>query len=406
MEVSQNKRLTSLLILFISGCGFQIIQIQGSLLIWLFIVLILNIRILCKVRLNDLFILCGLMAVFSIFSILKSVENFLFVLVAMAIAYIVSLNYRGNDSLKFRNDISMICQYGMYYTLLHIPILLFLTSYLRPFEGTFSHHFMYLFYFVDSGGPSFTNGYRPSGLAWEPGIWQMIMNLNLYFSLLERRSWKQLTLAFISVVLTLSTSGIFIMIFVLLYYYTFILKRIKAKQLIFMFFLFSLLYGIAYNNVEDKLYGKGATSAMVRFGDTYVGLNLLLDSPWIGENTEITYGQTNLEVIKLREYLWDKAEDIKGDKDGYLSAYIVNGFFIFLLDWGLFIGTYLYYLIFKSNLITPSRVRIGFLLIIFITLFAEPITSTPFFYFFVIYGLINHDKSNKKKLYKYNKVYM
>lgn len=38
-------------------------------------------------------------------------------------------------------------------------------------------------------------------------------------------------------------------------------------------------YGIIFQNIDEKLNGEGATSSMVRFGDTYVGAMMLSKNP-------------------------------------------------------------------------------------------------------------------------------
>lgn len=169
---NQAIRMLSLTVMFVSGCGLQHIQIQGSLLVWLFVEIVLNRKQMKKIPHRDVVVMACLMGAFSILSIIKGVSNYPFVLVAMAIGYIVALNYRGKGAASFYDDMSKLCRYAMYYTFMHIPFLFF-TGMLSPLEGTFAYHFHRLFYFVDSGGMSFTNGFRLCGLAWEPGIWQM-----------------------------------------------------------------------------------------------------------------------------------------------------------------------------------------------------------------------------------------
>lgn len=383
---NQTIRMLSLTVMFVSGCGLRHIQIQGALLVWLLVEIVLNRKQMKKISHRDVFVMACLMGAFSILSMIKNVSNYPFVLVAMAIGYIVALNYRGKGAASFYDDMSKLCKYAMYYTFMHIPFLFF-TGMLSPLEGTFAYHFHRLFYFVDSGGMSFTNGFRLCGLAWEPGIWQMIMNFNLYFALLEKRSAKQIAMAISAVVLTLSTSGMFTMIVIILYYLSFVLKKMKIGQLAGMAIVGVFFYGIISQNIDEKLNGEGATSSMVRFGDTYVGSMMLSKNPIIGANAELTgYSRSN-DVIALRQYLWDEAE-IKGDNEGFLNAYIVNGFMIFLLDWGLVIGLFLLYRMVKADFMESTTVRIGFLLTILLTLFAEPISSTAFFYFFVTFGIL------------------
>lgn len=73
---NQAIRMLSLTVMFVSGCGLQHIQIQGSLLVWLFVEIVLNRKQMKKIPHRDVVVMACLMGAFSILSIIKGVSNY------------------------------------------------------------------------------------------------------------------------------------------------------------------------------------------------------------------------------------------------------------------------------------------------------------------------------------------
>lgn len=79
---------------------------------------------------------------------------------------------------------------------------------------------------------------RNSGICWEPGCYQMFLNLGLLFLLEKEQKLKQnhFSIYFIvlvtTIITTVSTTGIFIMIVLLLTYFRVWIKRLKNKWIL------------------------------------------------------------------------------------------------------------------------------------------------------------------------------
>lgn len=395
IKTAQFKRCLSLGILFFSGTGFDLLKIKGGLIIWLILLTLLNFRNLQKIVFRDLLILITLFFILFVFFYFKSPEIPYFIFVAITSSYIVLLNYRTSDpNVKFTSDIAALLRFYMYLTLVHILFLfigqsLFQTTYVNVYYRQIG----YILWYVDSGGPSFLNGYRLCGLAWEPGIWQMYLNMNLLLMFYFKRKFKEILFSIMAIIFTFSTTGVILMLFVIVSYFLYIksIKNIKA-MVIPALILFSLST-LIIDNINDKLKGGGATSSMVRFGDFTLGLKMLQRSPLIGEDPKSTLNSSDRLIASVREKNWD--DSLEGDKIGYLNAEIVNGLFIFLLDFGLIVGVYLLYKTYRFNLFIDNKLKNLFICVIIITLMSEPISRTGFFFFFVLASIILNKKSER-----------
>ncbi|KIA93820.1 hypothetical protein OC25_11180 [Pedobacter kyungheensis] len=393
---NQFKRSLSLGILFFSGTSLHFFD--GGIIFWFFILIILNKNNFLRIKLKDLLVLSSLILILTVFYLIKSNEIPYFVFVAIASAYIVLLNYRTNNYKQiFLVDISNLFKFYMHFTLISIFFLIFGQSLFSPaYLWPFLRQIGYIFWYIDSGGPSFLNHYRLCGLAWEPGVWQLFLNLNLILILSSKRPTKEVILSIISIVFTFSTTGLFIMVFILAANVLYLSPIKRAKTLIIPAILFFFLFSLISSNINEKLSGSGATSSSVRFGDFYVGLEMLKRSPIIGEDPKTTFNSSDLLILNTRERIWNDA--VEGDKSGYLDAEMVNGFMIFLLDFGLIAGGYLLYKAFCFNLFENKKIRNVFICVIIIALFSEPISRTGFFFFFILASIIINGSKKTKYL--------
>ena len=386
----QIKRCLSLSILFFSGTGFRLIPFEGSIIVYFFILFLLNPNNLKKVYRKDIAIILGLNVIIAVFFFIKSDNIPYFLFVAMASAYLVLLNYRVlNYKERFLTDITLLLRFYMFYTLGHIFFLffgrsLFGTTYIQDWFRQIG----YVFWYIDSGGPSFFNHYRLSGLAWEPGIWQMFLNLNLILALYHKRSIKEIVLSILAIIFTFSTTGLFILIFVIAAYFLYIRPLKNITVIIIPSLLLLSLSTLILGNIEDKLHGKGLVSSVVRFSDFYIGAKMLERSPFIGEDPKSTLDSSDKMILNERQRIWDNSEAAGQNSEGFMEAEIVNGFMIFLLDFGLPLGLFLFYKTFSFNLFNDRKLKNIFIITILITLNTEPISRTGFFYFFVLSSLL------------------
>ncbi|WP_163394408.1 hypothetical protein [Flavobacterium limi] len=388
----------SLGILFFSGTGFNILQMSGGLIIWLLILLLLNFKNLRKVLLHDLLAIIIICSILFIFYSFKSNEIPYFIFVAIVSSYIILLNYRtANFQNKFISDITLLLRFYMYWTLVHVVFLFIGQSLFQPtYVNSYYRQIGYVLWYIDSGGPSFLNNYRLCGLAWEPGIWQMYLNMNLLLMFYWKKRLVEILLSILAIIFTFSTTGILLMLFVVLSYFLYIKSVKNVKAIIIPILILLSLSTLIISNVTDKFQGSGATSSMVRLGDFSLGLKMLERSPIIGEDPKSTLNSSDQMILKVREQNWD--DSLQGDKTGYLDAEMVNGFFIFLLDFGLIVGGYLLWKTYNFNLFTNNKLRNIFITIIILTLLSEPISRTGFFFFFVLASIIIVQKKKKNIL--------
>lgn len=394
----QFRRCLSLGILFFSGTGFNLLHMSGGLIIWLVILLLINFRNLRKLMLSDLLVMTALFSILYLFYSIKSDEVPYFIFVAIISAYIVLLNYRSpNYQNKFTSDITILLKFYMYFTLVHI-IFLFIGQSLfqSTYVNTYYRQIGYILWYVDSGGPAFLNNYRLCALAWEPGIWQMYLNMNLLLMFYWKRRFIEIFLSILAIIFTFSTTGLILLLFVVVSYFLYIKSIKNVKAIIIPILILLSLSTLIINNITDKFQGSGAASSMVRLGDFTVGLKMLERSPIIGEDPKKTLNSSDQMILKVREQNWD--DSLQGDKSGYLSAEMVNGLFIFLLDFGLIVGVYLLYKTYSFNLFIDNKLKNIFITVIILTLLSEPISRTGFFFFFVLASLIILQKTKKKNI--------
>ena len=111
----QTKRLFSLGILIFSGLGMRILQFNGSLLVYLFILLVLNFKNIKKIPKRWANIYIFLASSYSIIFLLKGVLIPWYVPASMMIALVCLSNYYNN--LK---DILMLSSWKQVHTMVLI----------------------------------------------------------------------------------------------------------------------------------------------------------------------------------------------------------------------------------------------------------------------------------------------
>ena len=127
---------------------------------------------------------------------------------------------------------------------------------------------------------------RPDGFFWEPGVFQIYMNIFLFMSLFMTRRRLDVALAIVAVLLLQSTTGL--LIAVMLFGVNFIQRFHRASPgeklisvLIAPLLAAPLLY-IAVQNVAEKTSGDLRGSSMARTYDFYTGVNVILAHPLVG----------------------------------------------------------------------------------------------------------------------------
>ena len=384
---TQTKRLLSLGILIFSGLGMRILQFNGSLLVYLFILLVLNFKNIKKIPKRWGNIYMFLVLSYSIIFFLKGVLIPWYVPISMTIALVCLSNYYNKPSELFREDFSKLLKFFMYFHLLGVLLIplnfLFTTTFLDYSEYK---TFLGLFWYNTIGGPSFFNGLRFTGIVWEVGIWQFFLNANLIFAFYNRKNLKYILLSIIAVITSFSTTGLILLGVVLLY--SFILNNsIKFNHLLVLLIIGIFAFPFIQDNIVDKFTGKNAGSGLTRIADIYSGAILIKNSPFLGSDVDNATASNNFEAYKIKRDLWN-GNFTDGAFDGYITVKNSNGIMRFIIDWGLPFSLFLIFKSLRSNLFADKKLMFFFFITLLISMFSEAISRTGFFYFFILSGLI------------------
>ena len=225
---------------------------------------------------------------------------------------------------------------------------------------------------------------RSQGIFWEPGVFQVYLNIFLFISLfLTKKVYTPLvTIILISVLLTLSTTGIVVSFLLISYYYLISIKlTLKNLSLTILFFpLIIGLFNLVNNQVEEKISGKKSGSFLARNYDTLTGFNLAINNPW-----GIGFSTTKYQEI-ARKDLFNLIPGLETDRGNTNS--IATLFYSTGILWGFIILYFMY----KQSLFMKHKTL--FYISIFLFLFTEPLLYTPFFILILLSGTV----SSKKQL--------
>lgn len=385
----QAVRVFSLGVLCFQGFGVRIFDgiIPGAIILWTFILLLLNWRSVKSMPVNKWGVFIGIIIFYLVFCKIKNVQPALFVFAAWVSAFIILSNYwRGQHSFIY--DLSRLGRFCMWYSLLHIPIMLFLKSALITTSFNMQPKtFLYLFYF--NNGEGFMGMPRIQGFCWEPSCWNLLLNINLVFTLYFKRPLKDLALSIISIVSVFATTGLVVMVGVIAAYYLLNLSRKKALRTIFLFtIVMAILAPFVYGQLQDKL---STGSGNARMGDFAIAAAIAKESPLLGADLDnIT---TNKIAIKARINAWTTEQ---GDYEGYMEQGMTNAFASLIVEWGCVLFILIIYLLLKTPLLPDKKLRIVFMVALLGVLMGTPISRTGFFYLFVFSTLVCYKPSMRK----------
>jgi hypothetical protein len=220
---------------------------------------------------------------------------------------------------------------------------------------------------------------RNQGLFWEPGVLQVFLNILLFVSLFIRRfKLVIVVLVVLAILSTLSTTGLLLMLLQFAIYSTTIIRKNIFLLPIFLS-LFLSLYFITSLNLTDKILGDGATSFQVRFFDLVQPVLIASDYPLTGIGLD---DQQYIEVRNRVDYnLW-----VDGINFDSLEKGATNSIMFFLATTGFPATIFLILMLYRQTLITNNK-KLFFILMIF-SLMTEPLLLKPFFFIFVISGVI------------------
>jgi hypothetical protein len=132
---------------------------------------------------------------------------------------------------------------------------------------------------------------RPDGFFFEPGVFQIYLNLYVYLALFVFRQPRQVVLAVAAVLCTQSTTGLMICMVLLgtalaQHLKSGTLRRKVAAAALALLLAPPLLY-LASDNITEKLFGASRGSSWAREYDLFTGLNVIAENPWLGIGFEL-----------------------------------------------------------------------------------------------------------------------
>lgn len=226
---------------------------------------------------------------------------------------------------------------------------------------------------------------RPDGFFYEPGVFQIYLNIYLYLTLFIFRSHRQAFLAVLAVFSTQSTTGVLIAMILLSasFYNQLKLSSFRGKLLTLLFALMvapPVIY-LGYSNVTDKLYGEAQGSSWAREYDFYTGLNVIAAHPLLG----IGFDHQRYASVSGRMGYDDTQLSIESLVDRPTS----NGLIYLCYTSGLPFA-FIFFIGFFRQKFFQHRLLIGLLLTL--SLFGEAIIFTPFILMIIFSAFISYRK--------------
>ena len=306
-NIDKGNFVTILLILFLSA-GFlvlnDLVSSFSTILLWVLVMLYL-LKGFKGINHAILVPSLTLLALYVLSSLVNGDSEY--TVVACSFGFVVAFVYASSRSfMSFQTSYIEVMK-----VLCIISIVGFLGLSLLPFIGQLLSPFMS----STSGGRAFYNFYlfiykpfsfRNSGMFWEPGAFQIFINIALLFEILKPKpSVINIAIFILTIITTFSTTGYIavFLIFVLILFSR--SNELRKTRKIFMWFvpvlLVLLIYNEAYLNdtssystfgklnsfVEDEEWKGGGeeTSSSIRFFSVIKTMEAFFSSPLIGVGT-------------------------------------------------------------------------------------------------------------------------
>lgn len=375
----ENRGAWTLGILCFQGFGIRIFDgvIAGAVVLWLAVLAIINRRYLTRTPLSYWVKMMSLVLLYFLFCLVKGVAVVPFLIVAWLSSAVVLTRYLLGES--FVDDMRKLTRFCMYYSLLHIPIMLLFDPFIMNTNFEMSPRtFCYLFWFNRGEGIGGFN--RIQGFCWEPSCWNTLLDFNLVFALFYKEKRLIQILSILAIVSIMSTTGIAVMGVILVVYFLLSLQRKQFFKTVFIFgIVFAILAPFVYAELEKKL-SDGSGNA--RMGDFAIAGAVMLQSPiWGADLDNITQ---NMAAIVAREDAWTS----EGNFEGYMEQGMVNSFAALFVEWGLPVTLLIFFAMYKTPLVEEKKLKLLLVVTMLLVLMGTPIARTGFFYLFSLSTLL------------------
>lgn len=224
---------------------------------------------------------------------------------------------------------------------------------------------------------------RLCGFFWEPGIYQIYLNIFLILQLNRYKEKIWIFATILSIILTVSTTGYVILSIILLHELfkkVYMTKNIYTVIAVLAVAAIGLGYGykIVSDNISNKVSGENQGSFFARQADVIAGLTIAYENPLIGigANTE-RFKQMRSQIAWQGELTGSQTKDT-GNTNGLVGLMYV---------WGIPLAVWYLLGVCRQKIINGSKWIMAVLLLL--SLNSEPLAMTPFFLLFTYSGLDN-----------------
>ncbi len=359
--------------LIVANLG-SVLMVEMASFIWLLIFFVCVVQIIKKriiiapKLISTLFVIwiCVTISAFLTDTEMKYYKD-IFIGSLLAFLVIVANNY---DKTRLKDYIykscRIICMLGFVNFLLY-TFFPFLYSELTTNSGYYTRSIMYIFNY-ETG--ELIN--RNRGLYWEPGVFQIILNIYLFLVIFEKKEHlKKALFPILVIITTFSTTGILIM-FLLISYHIMKnkLRKLNLKKIFISLLIAGPLLMLLFINVENKLKSEVNPSAALRTYDQLMGLQIISENPIIGIGLDPTKYVKSLKTIDIGPYDISELDIDRGSS---------NGILIIGVSFGLPILFLFLYSLYQQSLFFNKRI---FFLLIFLELLSEPLIGFPLIFLF------------------------
>ena len=340
---------------------------------------------------------------------------------AMAICIIISTLIVNNDSFS-RVVIKLICMFAGLLLVCRFKFRLFAESfnkavYFISVSALIFELFLYVFpslfyilpHIVNTAGHYYSTCLfaginmntagsffiRSSGIFWEPGAFQVFINLALFFELFvfEKVNKNRLTIYFISLLFTFSTTGYIACFWLLLGYVLFERKRISKRNKflsIIVISIFLLLFIIFPDTPLGKIvFGKltdlSTGTTMVRFAGIIVNLLILKDNILFG------IGMDRMTDVFLSTSLIPSVRSFLGGFTHQNTNTLLYQYSAFGIFYGVLFTKGWYH--FGKNISNSFWLRLYIFSFLFILFISENFMVSIWPYVLVFYGYLSNENN-------------
>ena len=311
------------------------------------------------------------------------------------------------ESSYFLDRIHFILKIVLYHALLSFLCYFFLKGYLIKLYGGWGNEYIadsfYYLFFYDAEKYTFSlfgvEFVRNQGWFWEPGILQIFLNILLFLEgfVVKRSKWT-VVLLIIAIITTYSTTGIFIMLLLLVFIFWSYIRKNPLIMILAISLSFPLYY-VAKTNIENKTTGERSSSFQKRYLDLVQPLAIAGDYPITGVGLDRDYFQK----LRFRFQMEDNFGKIIQTYTGFerisesTEKGSSNSLTYLMAAMGFPVAFFLFYCLLKQELFTKRKGI--FMTIIIISIFSEPLLLRPFFLIFIVSGMISiFNKYTKQKI--------